>query len=133
MRTGLRNTLGVVTWIALLLLAGAAFGQDAEVVVEAAVDEVATISSGDTAWLLTSTALVLMMTLPGLALFYGGLVRSKNTTEILTEVYPICGFENLEGTHLQAGFGHLFGYDAGYYGYLWSKVYGDDMWSVFEE
>ena len=35
------------------------------------------MSSGDTAWILTSTALVLLMTLPGLALFYGGLVRSK--------------------------------------------------------
>ena len=36
------------------------------------------INSGDTAWLLTSTALVLMMTIPGLFLFYGGLVRKKN-------------------------------------------------------
>src|SRR5712675_509290 len=36
------------------------------------------ISSGDTAWMLTSTALVLMMTIPGLALFYGGMVRKKN-------------------------------------------------------
>ncbi|MGH7818934.1 MAG: hypothetical protein ACREQ9_04100, partial [Candidatus Binatia bacterium] len=36
-----------------------------------------TFDTGDTAWMLTSTALVLMMTIPGLALFYGGLVRSK--------------------------------------------------------
>src|SRR5690349_24652352 len=36
------------------------------------------ISSGDTAWMLTSTALVLFMTIPGLALFYGGMVRKKN-------------------------------------------------------
>ena len=36
------------------------------------------IDSGDTAWMLTATALVLFMTLPGLALFYGGLVRTKN-------------------------------------------------------
>ena len=36
------------------------------------------LNSGDTAWILTATALVLFMTLPGLALFYGGLVRSKN-------------------------------------------------------
>ena len=38
----------------------------------------ATLDSGDTAWMLTSTALVLLMTAPGLALFYGGMVRKKN-------------------------------------------------------
>ena len=39
-------------------------------------------SAGDTAWILTATALVLFMTLPGLALFYGGLVQAKNLLEI---------------------------------------------------
>jgi Amt family ammonium transporter len=43
------------------------------------------LSAGDTAWMMTSTALVLMMTLPGLALFYGGLVRSKNVLSILMQ------------------------------------------------
>lgn len=48
-----------------------------------------TIDSGDTAWILTSTALVLFMTLPGLALFYGGLVRSKNVLSVLMQCFAI--------------------------------------------
>ncbi len=48
--------------------------------------------------------------------------------------HDVTGFPYHEGTFMLAGFGHLMGgYDAGYYGYLWSKVYGDDMFSVFEE
>lgn len=48
-----------------------------------------TVDSGDTAWILTSTALVLFMTLPGLSLFYGGLVRSKNVLSILMQCFAI--------------------------------------------
>jgi Amt family ammonium transporter len=47
---------------------------------------VATIDSGDTAWMLVSTILVIFMTLPGLALFYGGLVRGKNVLSVLSQV-----------------------------------------------
>jgi Amt family ammonium transporter len=47
------------------------------------------ISGADTAWLLTSTALVLFMTLPGLALFYGGLVRAKNVLSVLVQCFAI--------------------------------------------
>jgi Amt family ammonium transporter len=47
------------------------------------------INSGDTSWILTSTALVLFMTLPGLALFYGGLVRSKNVLSVLMQCFTI--------------------------------------------
>lgn len=47
------------------------------------------LNSANTAWILTSTALVLMMTLPGLALFYGGLVRSKNVLSILMQCFSI--------------------------------------------
>ena len=47
------------------------------------------IDSGDTAWVLTSTALVLFMTLPGLALFYGGLVRAKNVLSVLMQCFVI--------------------------------------------
>jgi Amt family ammonium transporter len=49
----------------------------------------ADIDSGDTAWMLTSTALVLFMTLPGLALFYSGLVRSRNVLSILMQCFAI--------------------------------------------
>jgi Amt family ammonium transporter len=47
------------------------------------------IDSGDTAWVLTSTALVLFMTIPGLSLFYAGLVRSKNTLSVLMQCFAI--------------------------------------------
>lgn len=49
----------------------------------------AEIDSGDTAWILTSTALVLFMTIPGLSLFYGGLVRVKNVLSILLQCFAI--------------------------------------------
>jgi len=48
-----------------------------------------TLDTGDTAWILTSTALVLFMTLPGLALFYGGLVRAKNVLSVLVQCFVI--------------------------------------------
>ena len=47
------------------------------------------LDSGDTAWMLTSTALVLFMTIPGLALFYGGLVRSKNVLSVLMQCFAL--------------------------------------------
>ena len=47
------------------------------------------IDSGDTSWILTSTALVLFMTLPGLSLFYAGLVRSKNAISVLMQCFAI--------------------------------------------
>ena len=56
----------------------------------------------------------------------------RSTDEIARELHPITGFPFPEDTHFQAGFGHLFGYDAGYYGYLWSRVFGDDMFTRFE-
>jgi len=48
------------------------------------------LDSGDTAWMLTATALVLMMTIPGLALFYGGMVRRKNVLATLMQSFAIC-------------------------------------------
>lgn len=49
------------------------------------------IDSGDTAWMIVATALVLFMTLPGLALFYGGLVRSKNILSVLVQCFAMAG------------------------------------------
>src|ERR1041384_7697596 len=50
-----------------------------------------TVNKGYNAWMLTSTVLVLLMTIPGLALFYGGLVRSKNMLSVLMQVfYTVC-------------------------------------------
>ncbi len=62
--------------LVLVLLSQGALAQDS-------------VNSGDTAWILTSTALVLFMTIPGLALFYGGLVRSKNVLSVLMQCFAI--------------------------------------------
>src|ERR1700712_3508051 len=48
------------------------------------------IDSGDTAWMLASTALVLLMTIPGLALFYAGMVRKKNVLATMMQSFVIC-------------------------------------------
>ncbi|VXC85356.1 ammonium transporter [Pseudomonas sp. 8Z] len=50
-----------------------------------------TLNSGDTAWMLTATALVLFMTIPGLALFYAGMVRSKNVLSVMMQCFAITG------------------------------------------
>jgi Zn-dependent oligopeptidase len=51
---------------------------------------------------------------------------NKNYQEIL-------GIAPLEGNHFMGTFGHMMGgYDAGYYGYIWSEVYAQDMWSLFK-
>ena len=55
----------------------------------AAAEEAATLNSGDTAWMIVATVLVLFMTIPGLSLFYGGLVRAKNILSILVQCFAI--------------------------------------------
>ena len=55
----------------------------------AAAEEAATLNSGDTAWMIVATVLVLLMTIPGLSLFYGGLVRAKNILSILVQCFAI--------------------------------------------
>lgn len=74
-------------WVALALAAaGPAFAQDAAAPeAEAVAEVVSAIDSGDTAWMLVSSVLVLFMIVPGLALFYGGLVRAKNMLSVLMQ------------------------------------------------
>jgi Amt family ammonium transporter len=77
------------------------------------------VDTGDTAWMLTSTALVLMMTIPGLALFYGGMVRRKNViatvaqsfmiTCVVTLVWMVVGYSIAFGTNGDTGANKLWG------------------------
>ncbi|MEC8047948.1 MAG: ammonium transporter [Pseudomonadota bacterium] len=69
----MKGLLGFV----LILFANVSFADDAG------------ISGADTAWIMTATALVLFMTIPGLSLFYGGLVRSKNVLSVLMQCFAI--------------------------------------------
>ena len=86
MNNRLKNILiGVGPALGLTLLASAGMAQDAAPAAAPAV----TLDSGDTAWMLTSTGLVLMMTIPGLALFYGGMVRKKNLLGTLMQSFAI--------------------------------------------
>src|SRR5262245_53406858 len=69
-----------------------------------------TLNAGDTAWMLASTALVLMMTIPGLSLFYAGMVRSKNALSVMMQCFVI--------TCLVSVLWMLYGY---------SMAFGDDV------
>ncbi len=85
MRLRMQPTAGPVVKgaaaVAALGMAGAAVAQDAT----------PTLSAGDTAWMLVASALVLLMTLPGLALFYAGMVRAKNVLSVLMQCFAIAG------------------------------------------
>jgi Amt family ammonium transporter len=75
----------LATAAAAALAAGGAAAQDAA----AYVAPEPHVNNGDVAWMTTATVLVLLMTIPGLALFYGGLVRAKNMLSVLTQVFAI--------------------------------------------
>lgn len=90
----------------LLLLSGSALAQEG-----------AALNGGNTAWILTSTALVLFMTLPGLSLFYGGLVRTKNVLSVLMQCFAIAAVISI--LWLLAGYSIAFGpAESGYWGGL---------------
>jgi len=96
------------------------YAQAKEPTLTAAVEPVVVINSGNTAWMLTSAALVLMMTGPGLALFYSGLVRRKNVLAtmmqsfvlmaVVSVVWAVVGYSLAFGTHnaFWGGFQYLF-------------------------
>ncbi|MEZ5831419.1 MAG: ammonium transporter [Dongiaceae bacterium] len=79
LRLGLRRGLsGIIAALAGTLVAVPALAQDP------------TTDTGDTAWMISATALVLLMTIPGLALFYGGMVRKMNVLSIIMQSFAIC-------------------------------------------
>jgi Amt family ammonium transporter len=84
--------------------AGSAFAEDAK------------IDTGDTAWMLISTALVLMMTVPGVALFYAGMVRKKNVLATLMQSFAICALVGL--LWVVVGYSLAFGEGNAYIGDL---------------
>jgi Amt family ammonium transporter len=90
MSTLMKFLFGVVAALAALILAHVdpALAQEAAAEAAAAAEPAKpAIDTGDTAWMLTSTALVLMMTIPGLALFYGGMVRKKDVLTIVMQCF----------------------------------------------
>lgn len=100
------RSIGVIL-VAFFALSGSLFAEEAAPAVA---------DTGDTAWMLTSTVLVLLMTLPGLALFYGGLVRSKNILSILVQCFAMAGIMSL----LWVAFGYAVAAgasDQGFYGW----------------
>jgi Amt family ammonium transporter len=98
------SALGLIGGAATLLATPGARAQ------EAALD------SGDTAWMLTATALVLMMTIPGLAMFYGGMVRKKNVLAMSMQVFATCCLATL--VWMALGYSLAFGGEGPYLGGL---------------
>ena len=85
-------SVAVAAFVLLLLHAiDPALAQEAAAEAAPAAPAAPAIDTGDTAWMLTSTAIVLMMTVPGLALFYGGMVRKKNVLSVMMQCFAaIC-------------------------------------------
>jgi Amt family ammonium transporter len=101
--------------LAVLLVLGAtavvAFAQQPTAAAGPAAPAVSKIDKGDTAWMLTSSALVLLMTAPGLALFYGGMVRSKNALATLMQSFILMAVISIQW--ILWGYTLAFGPDKG--------------------
>jgi ammonium transporter, Amt family len=83
-------TMRARTRLATILASGIAAGMVIAVATAAWADDKPALDRGDTAWMLTSTALVLLMTVPGLALFYAGMVRKMNALATMMQSFAIC-------------------------------------------
>ena len=86
-----------------MLVAGAAFAADAP-----------KVDTGDAAWMLTSTALVLMMTVPGVALFYAGMVRKKNVLATMAQSFAVCALVSV--VWMVIGYSIAFGEGGAWFG-----------------
>ena len=84
-----------VAGIAALCVASPALADTALIKAPTAVQQATMVNKGDTAWMLVSSALVLLMSVPALALFYGGLVRTKNMLSVLMQVFMIVSVAGL--------------------------------------
>ena len=93
------------------------------------------MNGADTAWIIVATALVLMMTLPGLALFYGGLVRARNVLSIFMQCFSIAALMSV--IWLLAGYSIAFGTANGFWGGLAKVglmgVTPDSLWGTIPE
>jgi Amt family ammonium transporter len=101
-----RHARGLPVWMPMLLLICLMLLAPNSYAAEAAAP---VVNKGDVAWMLTSTLLVLLMTVPGLALFYGGLVRSKNVLSVLMQVLTVFSVIVL----LWMIYGYTFAFDSG--------------------
>ena len=110
-----RFRMAVVTMALLLMSATSALAEEGsgEAAPDAA-EATATLDSGNIAWMLTSSALVLMMTAPGLALFYGGLVRKKNILSVMMQCVFLMGLMTV--VWALWGYSFAFGGDSPYVG-----------------
>lgn len=99
-----RFSLSAVTMLLVAAFSSAVLADDAA------------IRSGDTAWLMTSTALVLFMTIPGLALFYAGMVRAKNALSVMMQCFAIAGLVSV--LWVLYGYSFSFGGNGAFWGGL---------------
>ncbi len=79
-------------------------------------EEAPTLNSGDTAWMITATVLVLFMTIPGLSLFYAGMVRSKNALSTFVQIFAIAAVATI--VWVVIGYSIAFGGEGAYWGGL---------------